>query len=106
MFIEVSPSRGPETRLGITVSRRFGKAVQRVYFKRMIREAFRLTRSELPEGLDFNVRPRIRPGRLDLSLLIKDLKKLLHLAHSKFEKETNDGSESSQSSSEGSGSND
>jgi ribonuclease P protein component len=48
-------------RLGLSVSRRFGNAVARNRFKRLMREAFRLSRSELPIGLDLIVIPRPRP---------------------------------------------
>ena len=46
------------TRLGLTVSKRAGNAVRRNVWKRLIREAFRLSRSELPSGLDLIVQPR------------------------------------------------
>src|SRR3954470_5392600 len=47
-------------RLGLSVSRKVGNAVTRNRWKRLIREAFRLSRDELPKGLDLVVRPQKR----------------------------------------------
>jgi ribonuclease P protein component len=45
-------------RLGLSVSRKVGGAVERNRWKRLLREAFRLRREELPAGLDLVVVPR------------------------------------------------
>lgn len=42
----------PYQRLGIRVGSKFGKSVRRNRAKRLIREAFRLNRYKLPEGID------------------------------------------------------
>jgi len=46
------------TRLGLSVSRKVGGAVQRNRWKRLLREAFRLVAVELPQGIDLVVIPR------------------------------------------------
>jgi len=45
-------------RIGLSVSARVGKAVVRNRWKRLLREAFRLRRAELPDGVDLVVIPR------------------------------------------------
>jgi ribonuclease P protein component len=48
----------PHVRLGLSVSRKVGGAVQRNRLRRLYREAFRLSRHQLPAGLDLVLIPR------------------------------------------------
>jgi ribonuclease P protein component len=45
-------------KLGLTVSKRFGNAAKRCRFKRLVREAFRLSAHHLPSSLEIHVKPR------------------------------------------------
>lgn len=45
-------------RLGLSVSRKVGKAAVRNRWKRLVREAFRLSKRQLPPGIDLVVLPR------------------------------------------------
>lgn len=50
------------TRFGLSVSRKHGNAVKRNRIKRLLREAFRLSQHELPDGLDLILIPRQNSG--------------------------------------------
>jgi ribonuclease P protein component len=64
------------SRLGVSVSKRVGGAVERNRWKRRIREAFRRQKHELPIGLDFVVRPR-KGAELDTAAIFGSVRRLL-----------------------------
>lgn len=68
----------PVSRVGLSVSRRWGKAVVRNRLRRLFREAFRLSKHELPKGLDFVLIPR--KSEVELVELIPALQELAQQA--------------------------
>lgn len=58
LLVFVNENGLPHPRLGLSVSRKIGNAVVRNRWKRLLREAFRLERTELPEGIDIVCIPR------------------------------------------------
>jgi ribonuclease P protein component len=76
----------PYLRLGLSVSRKMGGAVQRNRLRRLYREAFRLTRHEMPVGLDLILIPR-RAEPPSLAELKKSLPRLVRQAARRLERE-------------------
>jgi ribonuclease P protein component len=70
----------PHARIGMSVSRKVGNAVHRNRWKRLLREAFRLSREKLPTGLDFVIIPResVEPELQPLKESLIDLSWKLH----------------------------
>src|SRR6266536_2700909 len=66
----------PHLRLGLSVSRKVGQATHRNRLRRLYREAFRLTRHEMPTGLDLVLIPR-RPDAPTLEALKRSLSRLV-----------------------------
>jgi len=75
----------PHARLGLAVSKRVGNAVARNRWKRLLREAFRLSQAEYPAGVDLLVIPR-SPKPPPLAELQQGLKQLAHRAAGRLKK--------------------
>jgi ribonuclease P protein component len=73
----------PHLRLGMSVSRKVGDAPHRNRLRRLYREAFRLTRREMPVGLDLVLIPR-RPDLPTLEDLKRSLPRLVRLVAGKL----------------------
>ena len=79
-------------RLGLSVSRKYGKAVRRNRWKRLVREAFRLILKEQPEnppetptdGIDFIVIPGKTRQADSLAVFKKSLERLMKIVTTKL----------------------
>ena len=72
LTIYALPNESGKSRLGLSVPRKVGTAVRRNRVKRMLREAFRLMRHDLPAGYDLVV--TVRPHE---PLILAEYQKLL-----------------------------
>jgi ribonuclease P protein component len=77
LVVVAAPRREPGHRLGVAVSKEHGTAVRRNKIKRILREAFRLERPDLPGAFDLVLIPRVREGRLELREVRRELHELL-----------------------------
>jgi ribonuclease P protein component len=77
LFVAVAaPSDGGYSRLGLTVSRKVGNAVERNRIKRLVREYFRLNRHLLGRPLDVNVIARQAAKGQPNAVVIQELQKI------------------------------
>ena len=86
LIVYVRENGLPHLRLGLSVSKKFGKAVRRNRLRRLYREAFRLGRAGLPVGLDLVLIPR-KPEEPPLAELTRTLPHLVKQAARRLEKE-------------------
>ena len=81
----VVPSRLERSRLGITVSRKVGGAVQRNRIKRLARECFRLNRHLLKAHWDINLIARKDASGQPNAVILQALKDLFEALSRQFE---------------------
>ena len=86
LIVYVCENGLPHSRLGLSVSRKNGNAVHRNRMRRLYREAFRLSRHDMPPGIDLVLVPR-KPDQPTLEDLIKALPRLVRQAARKLEQE-------------------
>ncbi len=67
LLIYAARNNLPHSRIGFSVSRKHGNSVKRHRLKRLLREAWRLIRVDLPAGLDLVVIPQTgtAPGMVE-----------------------------------------
>ena len=85
LAINICESKRSSLKMGLTVPKKFGNAVQRNRFKRLVREAFRLSQHQLPDQLHLNIRPlqeqeRFFSEKPTLEIVQEELARLCSLA--------------------------
>lgn len=90
LLIYVRENTLGHARLGLSVSRKVGGAVERNRWKRVLREAFRLSRDRLPPAIDLVVIPRADASQAQLSTAAESLVKVANRAARKLAPPTPD----------------
>jgi ribonuclease P protein component len=86
LIVYACPNGLPHLRVGLSVSRKVGPATHRNRLRRLYREAFRLTRQEMPPGLDLILIPR-SPQEPTLEALKQSLPRLVNQLARKLARE-------------------
>jgi ribonuclease P protein component len=77
LIVYACPNALPYLRVGFSVARKVGPATHRNRLRRLYREAFRLSRQDMPVGLDLVLIPR-RSDEPTLDELKRSLPRLVH----------------------------
>lgn len=75
VFVLPQQEPGP-TRLGITVFKKVGQAVERNCVKRLVREAFRRNKALFPHGLDLVFVAKRSAVKADAQQVVREIEKL------------------------------
>lgn len=89
-YLKIAVTKQPKKslKLGITASKFFGCAVIRNHFKRKVREAFRLSKDQLPNNRHIIVYPRKEAQKASMHEIQKELIELLSGEQSHIQRRT------------------